>query len=173
MAGCDGCGLQGIVSLSHLLSVLIVVFLTAILPPLEPTTTPTPTPTMAAFRSMTALRAASGSSSMASSSLLRPSLAASHASSSSLALRAFSTSRPLPASHPAANAKQSYIQGTVNEPTTYPPPNPAHGHYHWIFERAISVALLPLTAAAVAKHGASGVLDAALGLSLVAHSHIG
>lgn len=88
-------------------------------------------------------------------------------------LRAFSTTPRLPSSHPKADASQSYIRGTVNDPTTYPPPNPAHGHQHWLFERLLSVALLPLTAAAVAKHGSSGILDAVLGLSLVVHSHIG
>ncbi|CAO1624696.1 unnamed protein product [Sympodiomycopsis kandeliae] len=89
------------------------------------------------------------------------------------AARAFSTTPRLPASHPKADASQSYIRGTVNDPTTFPPPNAAHGSHHWLFERGLSVALLPLTAAAVAKHGSSGVLDAALGLSLVIHSHIG
>jgi succinate dehydrogenase (ubiquinone) membrane anchor subunit len=42
-----------------------------------------------------------------------------------------------------------------------------------MFERAISVALLPISAAAVAKHGASGLVDASLALTLVVHSHIG
>ena len=87
--------------------------------------------------------------------------------------RVFSTTHRSRASHPAASASASYIQGTVNDPTTYPPPNPVHGSYHWLFERALSVALLPLTAAAVAKHGSSGALDAALGLTLILHSHIG
>lgn len=94
-------------------------------------------------------------------------------SSSRLLIRPFQTTTRLPASHPSASASSSYIKGTVNDPTTYPPPNATHGHQHWAVERAISVALLPLTAVAFAKHGASGVLDAALGLSLVAHSHIG
>ncbi|PWN20717.1 mitochondrial inner membrane protein [Microstroma glucosiphilum] len=105
----------------------------------------------------------SASSSSGSASHLQP----------HLLRRAFSTSRSLPASHPAATASKSYIQGTVNEPTTFPPPSPSHGHYHWMFERAISVALLPITAAAVAKHGASGLVDASLGLTLVIHSHMG
>ncbi|CAO1630046.1 unnamed protein product [Jaminaea pallidilutea] len=94
-------------------------------------------------------------------------------SSAFLLRRGFNTTPRLPASHPAASASQSYIKGTVNDPTTYPPPNPAHGHQHWAFERALSVALLPLTALAVAKHGSSGLLDGALGLSLIVHSHIG
>lgn len=87
--------------------------------------------------------------------------------------RLFTSTRLLTASHPKAAASQSYIKGTVNEPTTYPPPSPSHGHYHWMFERGVSVALLPLTAIAFAKHGGSGLLDAGLGLSLVLHSHMG
>jgi succinate dehydrogenase (ubiquinone) membrane anchor subunit len=67
----------------------------------------------------------------------------------------------------------AYIKGTVNDPTTYPPPSAAHGSYHWAFERGLSVALLPLIAAGAVKHGASGVLDGVLALSLVVHSHIG
>lgn len=73
----------------------------------------------------------------------------------------------------ALPASLAYIKGTVNEPTTYPPPSAAHGSYHWLTERGLSVALIPLFAAGAAKHGASGVLDATLALSLVLHSHIG
>jgi succinate dehydrogenase (ubiquinone) membrane anchor subunit len=67
----------------------------------------------------------------------------------------------------------AYIKGTVNEPTTFPAPHPSHGSYHWAFERAVSVALIPLFAAGAVKHGASGVLDATIALTLVVHSHIG
>lgn len=77
------------------------------------------------------------------------------------------------ASAATPDAKQSYIKGTVNEPTTFPPPSPSHGSYHWAFERAISVALVPLMAVGAVKHGASGILDATLALTLVLHSHIG
>lgn len=67
----------------------------------------------------------------------------------------------------------AYIKGTVNDPTTYPEPNPAHGSNHWAFERALSVALVPLVAVGFAKHGSSAILDGALALTLVVHSHIG
>lgn len=67
----------------------------------------------------------------------------------------------------------AYIKGTVNDPTTYPEPNAAHGSYHWSVERGLSVALIPIIAAGVAKHGTSAVLDGVLALTLVAHSHIG
>lgn len=110
-----------------------------------------------------------GANALPTSRLLIPTASSPFASSS----RLFSTTPRLPSSHPKADASQSYIRGTVNDPTTFPPPNPAHGHQHWLFERGLSVALLPLTALAVAKHGSSGILDAVLGLSLVMHSHIG
>ncbi|CAD6884000.1 unnamed protein product [Tilletia controversa] len=73
----------------------------------------------------------------------------------------------------AGNPTKSYIDGTVNEPTTFPPPSPSHGSYHWTLERSLSIALVPLIAAGAAKHGASGILDGAIALSLVVHSHIG
>lgn len=69
--------------------------------------------------------------------------------------------------------RESYIKGTVNEPTEYPPPNAAHGSYEWTFERVVSIALVPLVAASTVKHGASGALDGALALGLVIHSHYG
>ncbi|UZJ57399.1 hypothetical protein CBS101457_006719 [Exobasidium rhododendri] len=83
------------------------------------------------------------------------------------------SSTPRKASVPVPSASASYIKGTVNEPTTFPPYSPSHGSYHWAFERAVSVALIPLFAAGAVKHGASGVLDASIALTLVIHSHIG
>ncbi|KAK0546962.1 membrane anchor subunit of succinate dehydrogenase, Sdh4 [Tilletia horrida] len=73
----------------------------------------------------------------------------------------------------AGNATKSYIEGTVNEPTKFPPPSPSHGSYHWTLERSLSIGLVPLIAAGAVKHGASGILDGALALTLVVHSHIG
>ncbi|KAF8452257.1 CybS-domain-containing protein [Boletus edulis BED1] len=49
-------------------------------------------------------------------------------------------------------------KGTVNDPTTFPPPSKTHGSYHWAFERLLT---------------AYPVLDGLLGISLVMHSHIG
>lgn len=74
----------------------------------------------------------------------------------------------------AASAITAISKGTVNEPTTFPPPSKTHGSYHWAFERLLSAALLPMTAAAFATSGtAYPVLDGLLGVSLVMHSHIG
>lgn len=94
--------------------------------------------------------------------------------------RAFTSGRVTPMQGTSArkatavpSAQQSYIKGTVNEPTTFPPPSAVHGSYHWAFERVISVALIPLVAVSAVKHGASGILDASLALTLVLHSHIG
>ncbi|KAJ3532351.1 hypothetical protein NM688_g7437 [Phlebia brevispora] len=65
-------------------------------------------------------------------------------------------------------------KGTVNDPTTFPPPNRVHGSYHWAFERILSASLVPLTAAAfVSSTTANPVLDGLLGIGLVIHSHIG
>ena len=61
----------------------------------------------------------------------------------------------------------------MNDPTEYPKPNRLHGSYHWKFERAIAVCIIPLIATATVKHGASGILDGALSLVLVLHSHKG
>ena len=62
----------------------------------------------------------------------------------------------------------------MNDPTTFPPPSKTHGSYHWAFERLLSAALVPMTAAAFVTSGSSyPVLDGILGISLVVHSHIG
>lgn len=54
-----------------------------------------------------------------------------------------------------------------------PKPDPAHGSYHWDFERLLSVALVPLVGAAAVKHGACAVLDGGLSLALLLHTHLG
>jgi succinate dehydrogenase (ubiquinone) membrane anchor subunit len=65
-------------------------------------------------------------------------------------------------------------KGTVNDPTTFPTPNRTHGSHHWAFERLLSAALVPMTAAAFVTSGSAyPVLDGLLGISLVVHSHIG
>ncbi|PPR05484.1 hypothetical protein CVT26_009051 [Gymnopilus dilepis] len=66
------------------------------------------------------------------------------------------------------------LQGTVNDPTTFPPPSRIHGSYHWAFERLLAAGLVPLTAAAFVTTGSNyPILDGVLGVSLVMHSHIG
>ncbi|OSX63072.1 hypothetical protein POSPLADRAFT_1141120 [Postia placenta MAD-698-R-SB12] len=65
-------------------------------------------------------------------------------------------------------------KGSVNDPTTFPPPSKTHGSYHWAFERLLSAGLVPLTVAAFVTSGSNyALLDGILGVSLVMHSHIG
>ncbi|CAL1711166.1 unnamed protein product [Somion occarium] len=65
-------------------------------------------------------------------------------------------------------------RGTVNDPTTFPPPSRTHGSYHWAFERLLSAGLVPLTVAAFVTSGSNyPIVDGLLGISLVVHSHIG
>jgi succinate dehydrogenase (ubiquinone) membrane anchor subunit len=65
-------------------------------------------------------------------------------------------------------------KGTVNDPTTFPPPSRSAGSYHWAFERLLSAGLVPLTVAAFVTSGTNyPVLDGVLGVSLIMHSHIG
>ncbi|KAI0051851.1 mitochondrial inner membrane protein [Auriscalpium vulgare] len=79
-----------------------------------------------------------------------------------------------------ANSQFAYVpggpiyKGTVNDPTSFPPPSKSHGSYHWAFERLLSAGLVPLTAAAFVTSGTSApLIDGLLGVSLVMHSHIG
>ncbi|KAG7527555.1 hypothetical protein FFLO_06823 [Filobasidium floriforme] len=68
------------------------------------------------------------------------------------------------------------LPGTVNDATSFPHSDPSHGSRHWVFERALSAALVPVMGAAVAANPGTGVypvIDAILATSLIVHSHIG
>ncbi|KAF2206056.1 CybS-domain-containing protein [Delitschia confertaspora ATCC 74209] len=65
------------------------------------------------------------------------------------------------------------IQGTLNDPAPVPDPAPAHGGYHWTFERVIATGLVPLCLAPFAAGSLNPVMDATLCALLVLHSHIG
>ncbi|KAI6001836.1 mitochondrial inner membrane protein [Pisolithus albus] len=80
----------------------------------------------------------------------------------------------------AASSSAQYVpggpiyKGTVNDPTTFPPPSKMHGSHHWSFERLLAASLVPMTAAAFVTSGSSyPALDGIFGVSLVMHSHIG
>ncbi|KAJ7920763.1 CybS-domain-containing protein [Mycena leptocephala] len=98
-----------------------------------------------------------------------------------LARRGPSFARTLLVSRPATTQSDAlYVpggpvyKGTVNDPTTFPPPSRVHGSHHWSFERLLSASLIPLTGAAFATSpSVHPVLDGILGVSLVVHSHIG
>jgi hypothetical protein len=66
-----------------------------------------------------------------------------------------------------------HIEGTINDAAKVPEPSPSHGSYHWSFERAISVAMIPLTIAPFAAGHVNPLLDSILCAALVLHSHIG
>lgn len=51
--------------------------------------------------------------------------------------------------------------------------SPTHGSYHWIAERALSVALIPITLAPFAAGSLNPTTDAILIAGLILHSHIG
>lgn len=72
----------------------------------------------------------------------------------------------------SSSADSPYVKGTINDPTTFPPPSKAHGSIHWTFERSIAAALVPVSAA-TAIASPNPLLDAVLGVFLVAHSHMG
>ncbi|KAJ5126695.1 Succinate dehydrogenase cytochrome b small subunit [Penicillium atrosanguineum] len=65
------------------------------------------------------------------------------------------------------------IEGTMNDPVPVPKPHPSEGSYHWTFERAVCVGLIPLSVAPFAAGSLNPVMDAILCSLLVAHSHIG
>jgi succinate dehydrogenase (ubiquinone) membrane anchor subunit len=65
------------------------------------------------------------------------------------------------------------IDGTANEPVPIPDPAPAHGSYHWSFERIVSAGLVPLTIAPFAAGSLNPITDSILCALLVVHSHIG
>ncbi|OJD17507.1 hypothetical protein ACJ73_08794 [Blastomyces percursus] len=65
------------------------------------------------------------------------------------------------------------IHGTMNDPAPIPATSPSHGSYHWTFERAIAVALIPLTIAPFAGGSLNPVMDAVFCGTILMHSHIG
>jgi len=65
------------------------------------------------------------------------------------------------------------VMGTVNDPAPVPETSPAHGSYHWTFERLLAGGLVPLTIAPFAAGSVSPMLDAVLCAALLVHSHLG
>ncbi|KOS19700.1 Succinate dehydrogenase cytochrome b small subunit [Escovopsis weberi] len=65
------------------------------------------------------------------------------------------------------------IEGSVNDPTTFPKPNAAHGSYHWTFERLLAAGLVPLSVAPFAAGSLNPTMDAVLCSAVLLHSHLG
>jgi len=70
-------------------------------------------------------------------------------------------------------AEPQHITGGVNDPAPVPEPNPAHGSYHWTFERFVALGLIPITVAPFAAGTLNPTMDALLCTTLLIHSHIG
>lgn len=67
-----------------------------------------------------------------------------------------------------------HIVGTVNEASAVPAADHFHGSYHWSYERAIAVSLVPLTIAPfVSPMVDYPLLDSLLSSLILLHSHIG
>ncbi|KAJ5997878.1 hypothetical protein N7499_005726 [Penicillium canescens] len=54
------------------------------------------------------------------------------------------------------------VEGTLNDPAPIPETHPSEGSYHWTFERAVCVGLVPLTIAPFAAGSLNPVMDAIL-----------
>lgn len=61
----------------------------------------------------------------------------------------------------------------MNDPITIPHGDPAHGSYHWTFDRLLALGLVPLTLAPFASGSLNPAMDAVLCGSLLVHSHMG
>ncbi|KAJ0168925.1 Succinate dehydrogenase [ubiquinone] cytochrome b small subunit, mitochondrial [Colletotrichum tanaceti] len=65
------------------------------------------------------------------------------------------------------------IDGGVNKPAPVPPPSPAHGSYHWTFDRLLAAGLVPITIAPFAAGSLNPTTDAILCAMILIHSHTG
>ncbi|KNZ56300.1 uncharacterized protein VP01_243g10 [Puccinia sorghi] len=72
----------------------------------------------------------------------------------------------------ASGADAPYVKGSINDPTTFPPPSKAHGSIHWTLERSVAASLVPLSAA-TAISSPNPLLDGVIAVFLIAHSHMG
>lgn len=58
---------------------------------------------------------------------------------------------------PPTHCLAAILPGTVNDPATFPASDKAHGSYHWVFERGLSAALIPIMAGAAVSSGSAYV----------------
>ncbi|GJC85061.1 succinate dehydrogenase cytochrome b small subunit [Colletotrichum tofieldiae] len=63
--------------------------------------------------------------------------------------------------------------GPLNKPAPVPPPSPAHGSYHWTFDRLLAAGLVPITIAPFAAGSLNPTTDAILCAMILIHSHTG
>jgi len=75
---------------------------------------------------------------------------------------------------PKIPQKPGGVSGTANDSSYMPPESRAQGSYHWIVERGLSLAVLPLIAVPLVTTGPiSTFTDTFLSLVLLGHCHIG
>ncbi|CAI4046270.1 hypothetical protein SKDZ_12G2030 [Saccharomyces kudriavzevii ZP591] len=75
---------------------------------------------------------------------------------------------------PKIPQKPGGVSGTANDSSYMPPESKSHGSYHWIAERGLSLAVLPLIAIPMVTTGPiSTFTDTFLSLVLLGHCHIG
>ncbi|KKF92899.1 Succinate dehydrogenase [ubiquinone] cytochrome b small subunit mitochondrial [Ceratocystis platani] len=65
------------------------------------------------------------------------------------------------------------VVGTVNDAVPVPDAHPAHGSYHWTFDRVLAVGLIPLTFAPFVGGSLNPTTDAILCGTMLVHSHMG
>ncbi|KAF6820786.1 succinate dehydrogenase cytochrome b small subunit [Colletotrichum sojae] len=63
--------------------------------------------------------------------------------------------------------------GPLNDPAPVPPPSPAHGSYHWTFDRILAAGLVPITITPFAAGSLNPASDAILCALILIHSHTG
>ncbi|SPO02190.1 probable Succinate dehydrogenase [ubiquinone] cytochrome b small subunit, mitochondrial [Cephalotrichum gorgonifer] len=109
-------------------------------------------------------------------SIARPTLSASRAALRQVAVRRDVTRA---AAFHTTSKKQllpagpQVVKRTVNDPVVEKHGDPAHGSYHWTFDRALALGLVPLTLAPFAAGSLNPTLDAVLCGGLLVHSHMG
>ncbi|PKS12760.1 hypothetical protein jhhlp_000971 [Lomentospora prolificans] len=77
------------------------------------------------------------------------------------------------ASFHSTSKKALLPAGPLNDPTTFRDGDPAHGSYHWTFDRFLALGLVPLTVAPFAAGSLNPGLDAVLCATVLVHSHLG
>ncbi|KEZ42379.1 hypothetical protein SAPIO_CDS5559 [Scedosporium apiospermum] len=65
------------------------------------------------------------------------------------------------------------VKKTVNDPTSFRDGDPAHGSYHWTFDRLLALGLVPLCVTPFASGSLNPGLDALLCATILVHSHLG
>lgn len=66
-----------------------------------------------------------------------------------------------------------FIVDTVNEPYKHPEPDYYEGSFHWTYERALAISLVPLTMAPFVLGVEYPLIDTVCSVAVLFHSHVG